>query len=231
MSDPAEGGRGATLPQRPHGVIFDMDGLLFDTEALWQQALLSAAAERGHEITEELFQRSIGVRRSQCGALFSGHFGEAFRFDVFLADWRRHFWRIADAGLPIKPGVLELLDGLDRMRLPRAIATSSARATVERHLAAHGLADRFDRIVSRDDCANGKPAPDPFLMAAKGLGLAPELCLALEDSHIGVRSAAAAGMMTVMVPDLLEATPEIRALCLLVARDLHEVRELVLASA
>jgi HAD superfamily hydrolase (TIGR01509 family) len=219
-----------TLPYRPGAVIFDMDGLLFDTEALWQDALLSAAAEDGREIPDEVFNKSIGVRRSQCGALFRSHFGEAFLFDDFHANWRRHFWLIAENKLAMKPGVPELLAFLDQLQLPVAIATSSSRATVERHLTAHGLMDRFDEIVCRGDYENGKPAPDPFLKAAERLGVEPRLCLALEDSHIGVRSASAAGMMTVMVPDLLEPTEDICTLCVFVARDLHEVRDLVLAS-
>jgi HAD superfamily hydrolase (TIGR01509 family) len=220
-----------TLPYRPSAVIFDMDGLLFDTEALWQEALLSAAVEGGHTIPDEVYDKSIGVRRSQCRGLFLAHFGEDFPFDDFHANWRRHFWLIAEDKLAIKPGVPELLEVLDQRRLPRAIATSSSRTTVERHLASHGLMDRFDEIVCRGDYEQGKPAPDPFLKAAERLGVEPRLCLALEDSHIGVRSASAAGMMTVMVPDLLEPTDEICTLCVRVARDLLEVRELVLSSA
>ena len=216
-----------TLPHRPSAVIFDMDGLLFDTEALWQEALLAAAAEAGHAIPDEVYNRSIGVRRSQCGALFRSHFGEEFRFEDFHADWRRHFWLVAENRPAMKPGVLELLDALDQLGLPRAIATSSSRPTVERHLASHGLTERFDAVICRGDYENGKPAPDPFLKAAERLGVEPRFCLALEDSHIGVRSAAAAGMMTVMAPDLMAPTEDIRARCVLVVRDLHEVRDLV----
>lgn len=217
------------LPCRPAAVIFDMDGLLFDTEALWQEALLSAAAEAGHAVPDEVYNKSIGIRRSHTRPLFLSHFGEAFAFDDFHASWTRHFWRIAESKLPVKPGALELLETLDQLRLPRAIATSSSRTTVERHLTAHGLMHRFDHIVCRGDYENGKPAPDPFLKAAERLEIEPRLCLALEDSHVGVRSASAAGMMTVMVPDLLEPTAEVCALCVLVARDLHHVRDLVLA--
>ena len=111
------------------GVIFDMDGLLFDTEALWQEALLAAAAEAGHTIPDAVYNGSIGVRRSQCGPLFRSHFGEDFLFEDFHADWRRHFWLVAENRPAMKPGVLELLDALDQLRLPRAIATSSSRAT------------------------------------------------------------------------------------------------------
>lgn len=219
-----------TLPHRPSAVVFDMDGVLFDTEALWQEGLLSAAAEAGYVIPDEVYNQSIGVRRSQCRGLFQSHFGEDFPFDDFHGTWRRHFWMVAESRPAMKPGVPELLDLLDEARLPRAIATSSSRPTVDRHLAAHGLAGRFGETVCGGDYENGKPAPDPFLTAAERLGVEPRLCLALEDSHIGVRSAAAAGMMTVMAPDLMAPTEEISALCVLVVRDLHEVRDLVRAS-
>jgi HAD superfamily hydrolase (TIGR01509 family) len=218
------------LPHRPRAVIFDMDGLLVDTETLWQEALLSAATEAGHAIPDEIYNKSIGIRRSQSRGLFLSHFGDDFAFDDFHANWSRHFRLIAADKLALKPGALELLDTLDQLKLPRAIATSSSRATVEHHLGAHNLMGRFDHIVCRGDYENGKPAPDPFLKAAERLGIEPRHCLALEDSHVGVRSAAAAGTMTVMVPDMLAPTGEIAALCLLVARDLHEVRDLVLAS-
>jgi HAD superfamily hydrolase (TIGR01509 family) len=140
----------------------------------------------------------------------------------------RHFDLMASSRLALKPGVVELLDALDDLRLPRAIATSSAYHTVEHHLTAHNLVGRFQEIVGHGDYASGKPAPDPFVNAAERLGVEPRLCLALEDSYNGVRSASSAGMMTVMVPDLLEPTDEIRGLCTFVARDLHEVRRVIL---
>jgi len=220
-----------TLPRRPVAVIFDMDGLLFDTEALWQDALLAAAAEAGCVVPDEVYNGSIGVRRSQTQGLFLAHFGEDFRFEEFHAAWTCHFWLIAERSLALKPGAPELLAALDQLGLPRAIATSSSRTTVERHLGAHGLTHRFDHLVCRGDYENGKPAPDPFLTAAARLAVEPRSCLALEDSHIGVRSAAAAGMMTVMVPDLLEPTDDLLALGVRVSPDLHHVRDLVLATS
>ena len=137
---------------------------------------------------------------------------------------------IAETRLALKLGALELLDTLDQFRLPRAIATSSSRRTVERHLTAHNLMGRFAEIVGRGDYERGKPAPDPYLKAAQQLGVEPYLCLALEDSHNGIRSASSAGMMTIMVPDHLEPTDEIRGLCAFVVRDLYEVRSLILAA-
>jgi HAD superfamily hydrolase (TIGR01509 family) len=159
------------------------------------------------------------------------HFGADFAVDALREEWVRHFEVMIETRLALKPGAAELLDTLDELGLPRAIATSSARANVEHHLAFHGLVGRFHAVAAAGDYARGKPAPDPFLKAAERLGVAPELCLALEDSHNGVRSAAAAGMMTVMVPDLLGPDAAVRALCLHVARDLHEVRRAVLEAA
>ena len=219
------------LPRAPAAIIFDMDGLLFDTETLYQEAILLAAAEGGHEIAVDVFNRTVGLPWAESRALLLSHFGEAFRVDEFQATWVRHFWVIAETRLALKPGALELLDTLDQFRLPRAIATSSSRRTVERHLTAHNLVGRFEQIVGHGDYDRGKPAPDPFLKAAERLGVEPRLCLALEDSHNGIRSVSSAGMMTIMVPDLLEPTEEIRALCIFVARDLHDVRRLILSSA
>jgi HAD superfamily hydrolase (TIGR01509 family) len=220
-----------SLPRMPAAVVFDMDGLLFDTERLYLEALHLATAEIGCDVAPDFFIRTIGLTSPQCRALLLTQFGEAFAVDVFQAAWLRHFWLIAETRLTLKPGVLELLDALDQFGLPRAIATSSSPQTVERHLAASSLVGRFDVIVARGDYDAGKPAPDPFLAAAERMYVEPRLCLALEDSHNGVRSASSAGMMTVMVPDLLEPTEEISALCHLVACDLHEVRRLIIAAA
>ena len=218
------------LPRRPAAVVFDMDGLLFDTETLYQEGLMLAAAESGHEVAPGFFAQTLGLPWAQCRALLLSHFGETFAVDEFQEAWVRHFWVVAETRLALKPGALELLDTLDQFPLPRAIATSSSRRTVERHLTAHNLMTRFDAIVGHGDYERGKPAPDPFLKAAERLGVEPLSCLALEDSHNGVRSASSAGMMTIMVPDLLEPTDEIRGLCTFVVRDLHEVRSLILAT-
>lgn len=216
-----------SLPRRPQAVVFDMDGLIFDTEQLYQEAIMAAADEVGQPMTREIFRAMIGRPWLRTREFLVGHYGPAFAVDEFRAAWNRHFNVIVETRLSLKPGVVELLDALDRLALPRAIATSSAHHTVRHHLAAHDLSDRFHHVVAHGDYENGKPAPDPYLTAAGKLGIDPALCLALEDSHNGVRSAAAAGMMTVMVPDLLEATDEITGLCTLIVPDLHAVLRLV----
>ena len=218
-----------SLPRTVKAVVFDMDGLLFDSESVYRDAMMATARDAGFEMPTDLFLKLVGIPWAGNVTLLLEHYGPTFDHEAFRKEATRRFHIVADAEICLKAGVIEILDALDALRLPRAIATSSSRTTVERHLTAHGLLARFDHIVCRGDYENGKPAPDPFLKAAERLGVEPRLCLALEDSHVGVRSASAAGTMTVMVPDLLEPTDEVRALCVLVARDLHQVRDLVLA--
>jgi HAD superfamily hydrolase (TIGR01509 family) len=162
--------------------------------------------------------------------LFVDAFGPSFPLDEFFAAWLHRFEELAAARTSLKAGASELIRTLEQFAIPRAIATGSMRANVEQHLGANSLASRFHAIVAHGDYATGKPAPDPFLRAAERLAVDPRLCVAIEDSHNGVRSAAAAGMMTIMVPDLVAPSEEIQALCVYVARDLHEVEELIRAA-
>jgi HAD superfamily hydrolase (TIGR01509 family) len=217
------------LPRPVLAVIFDMDGLIVDSEVVYREAILAAAAARGCDLPLALFHQMIGAPIVQNRELLFAHFGEDFDIEALLADSAARFHEIFALEDRIKAGVVELLDELDARGLARAIATSSPRDSVERHLAPGGLLARFDAVIARGDYARGKPAPDPFLAAARALAVAPEACLALEDSHNGVRAAHAAGMMTVMVPDLLEASEEMEALCVAIVATLHDVREMLQA--
>lgn len=209
--------------------MFDMDGLLFDTEALYRDAIMVAAGELGREMPLALFHRMLGNPWPTNRALLLAHWGEEDAVDALRAGWMQAYdVLVRNGGPPLKPGVRELLDTLDALGLPRAIATSGTHEEIAHNLGANGLVGRFDTAVARGDYARGKPAPDPYLLAAARLGVHPADCLALEDSHNGVRSAAAAGTMAVMVPDLLEPTDEMRALCAAVATDLGEVRRALL---
>jgi HAD superfamily hydrolase (TIGR01509 family) len=220
-----------TLPRPVAAVVFDMDGLLFDTEKLYGRAILTAAEQLGVAMSMEVFHSFVGTPWEENVRQMRQHYGETYPAEELRVTWMRHFKeRIALDGLEVKPGVVGLLDLLDELDLPRAIATSSSHGTVDHHLAAHGLSDRFHHAVASGDYANPKPAPDPFLKAAALLGVDPRDCLALEDSFNGVRSASSAGMMTVMVPDLLRPTAEIRGLCAAVAESLLDVPALVRAS-
>jgi HAD superfamily hydrolase (TIGR01509 family) len=216
-----------SLPRAAKAVIFDMDGLLFDSESVYRDAMMATARDGGFELPNELFLKLVGIPWAGNITLLKAHYGEDFDTEAFRKEATRRFHIVADAEICLKAGVIEILDYLDDVRLPRAVATSSLHDTVQHHLGQHGLLDRFDALVAQGDYARGKPAPDPFLTAAERLGVAAQDCLALEDSHNGVRAAHAAGMMTIMVPDLLHATEEMESLCVRIARDLHEVRELL----
>lgn len=213
------------LPRAPRAAVFDMDGLLFDTETLAREAAEEACRALGRApMADALYLRLIGHAWPANRELLLREWGDAAEVDALQGAWGRAFGDLAEArGIPLKPGAREALDLCDELRLPRAIATSSGPEAVRRNLLRNGLAGRFDAAVALGDYARPKPAPDPYLAAAGRLGVAPALCLALEDSPTGARAAAAAGMAVVVVPDLLHPPGEVLALCAGVARDLHEV--------
>jgi HAD superfamily hydrolase (TIGR01509 family) len=219
-----------SLPRTPKAVVFDMDGLLCDTEVVYRDSMFATAREHGHEMPLSLFKSMIGLPGPSSDRKVLDHFGEDFPLQAFNERVMEHVDLACEAGIALKAGVIELLDHLDELGLPRAIATSSSHRGVEAHLSKSGIIPRFNTIVARGDYALGKPNPEPFLTAAGRLGIDPRDCLALEDSHNGVRAAAAAGMMTIMVPDLLDPTEEMRGLCIRIAADLHEVEALIRAA-
>lgn len=219
------------FPRSVAGVVFDMDGLLIDTEAVWRDVQMAEAEAQGLHLPLEVVLSLIGRPWQANRRTLQDHFGADFDVEAYVQATVRRHDAVCQGGAALKAGVVELLDTLDALGLPRAICTSSARRVVDHRLQPTGLLARFDAVVADEDCARHKPHPEPYLNAARALGLDPAHCLALEDSHSGVRSAHAAGMMTVMVPDLLPATPEIGALCVAVAATLHHVREALATSA
>lgn len=220
-----------SLPRVPKAVIFDMDGLLVDTESVYREAMTATATAEGLDFPNELFLSLVGLSWPANAHILRTHYGAGFDPEVFKAAAMTRFRELVAAEVALKAGVLEILDLLDALSLPRAIATSSGHESVRHHIGGHGLLERFHAILAAGDYANAKPAPDPYLRAAEALGVDPCDCLALEDSHNGVRAAASAGMMTIMVPDLLHPTDEMHDLCIRVARDLHEVEALIRAAA
>ena len=185
------------------GVLFDMDGVVLDTETLYARFWREAAAALGHEMS---YQQALGMRSlsSTAGqAQLERYFGKG----VSRAEFRAKRIELMDAytdvyGVDLKPGIRELLDHLQGQGIKAAITTSSPLERVRRYLEPYGLLERFDCLCSGTEVDHGKPEPDIYLHGAACLGLQPEDCLAIEDSPAGVLSAYRAGCMTVMVPDL-----------------------------
>lgn len=213
------------LPRPVKAVVFDMDGLLVDTETVVYRAMQRAAGGIGAEMPFATFQRMVGLQHAHSDLILFDHFGPGFDLETWSAAVSAHFHEELAAGIALKAGAVEILDRLDELSLPRAIATSSSLESVRASLGPHSLVDRFHALITRDVQTRGKPHPEPFLKAAEALGVDPADCLALEDSHNGVRSACGAGMMTIMIPDMLDPTEEMETLCVRIARDLHEVRD------
>lgn len=216
------------FPRPIRAVVFDMDGLLVETEVLIRDLMMDLAPAYGASLPHAVFQSMVGLPNEASDAVARAHFGPQFPLEAFFGAVTERVHAACEAGVALKTGVVELLDHLEAGAIPRAIATSSSHAAVRRTLGPSGVLPRFDAIVAAGDYPRGKPNPDPFLVAAKRLGVSPELCLALEDSHNGVRAAHAAGMMTVMVPDLLDPTEEMHEKCVTIAETLHHVRDLLI---
>ena len=208
-------------------VLFDMDGLLLDTEVIYIEAMQQAARSLGREMALDFCHSMVGVPEQECSLMIEAYYGEGFSIEEFRGRFYGLLRGLLEAGIPLKPGVVELLDFLADRGLPLAVATSSERRTAERHLAKAGLLDRFTALATRDDVERPKPHPDIYLEAARRLGIAPERCLAFEDSNIGLEAAHAAGTMAFMVPDLLQPLPESHARCLQVVPDLHTALKLL----
>jgi len=197
------------LPFLPDAVIFDMDGLMLDSERAINLCMARAARELGHELPDTLWLQMIGGGDGLCRRLLTGRIGSEAT-DVLLD--RAEAMYDAVAGIDHRPGIVELLEFLVARGIPRAVATSTRRPLAVRKLAAAGLLPYFDAICTSTDVPRPKPAPDVYLLAASTLGVEPSRCLVLEDSPTGVRAALAAGMTPIQVPDLLEPDDEVRAL-------------------
>ena len=218
----------APLPFQPEAVVFDMDGLMLDSERAINDCMARASSELGHDLPESLWLQMIGGGDGLCRRLLAERIGDDATL-ILLARTEALYEVVADAGIDHRPGIVDLLDWLVARGIPRAVATSTRRPLAIRKLAAAGLLPYFDAVCTSSDVAAPKPAPDVYLLAASKLGVEPARCLVLEDSPTGVRAALAAGMTPVQVPDMLEPDAAARALGHRIVGSLGDAQRLLAA--
>ncbi|MCR5174946.1 MAG: HAD family phosphatase, partial [Oscillospiraceae bacterium] len=220
-------GNGDASPETPpFCVIFDMDGVIFDSERTLLESWLETAERYGvdKELVRDTYVRCIGTNRSQTTEIYSGAFlpvlGEKMTWRLWEESFELHRERYADSVLPLKAGVREILEYLQESGVPVGIASSSRKSTVEQQIGAAGLAGFFVGCVGGDAVKISKPDPEIYRLACRTFGFKPARTFAIEDSFNGIRSANAAGLKAVMVPDLVPADDEMRRLSVTVCGDL-----------
>ena len=212
-------------------VIFDMDGVIFDTEHLAMSLWIQAADELGIPGIAEVYPSVIGTTTIRTHEILAEHYGASFPREEFDRRVRELYHEYYDReGLPVKPGAPELLSSLTANHIPLALASSTHSDLVRRELRDAGFLDYFDVVIGGDMVTHSKPHPEIFLLAANALNAAPENCYVIEDSFNGIRAAAAAGVHPLMVPDMLQPTEEIRSLAERVFPSLFEVLSFLLES-
>lgn len=190
--------------------LFDMDGLLLDTEPITIQAKVEEGKKIGLPITAEMVKHTIGMSQKHVDSYFTSLFGNRYQHEYFKKKRQEYlFDYIAKHGLPIKEGVIPLLTFLKSEGIPMAIVTSSSKEIVMQYQKCHALFSYFDQIITGEEVKEGKPHPDVYLHAAKVMGVQPRDCIVFEDSKNGVISARRAGMTVVMIPDLIQPDDEI----------------------
>lgn len=206
-------------------VLFDMDGVIFDSEIKVIECWKDIAEKYGFGDIETPCYEALGTTREIAREIMLAHYGADFPYDAYKDEMAALFHaRYGEGRLPKKKGVEELLQFLHMHNLKVALASSTRKEVVIQELRDGGLLDYFDAVICGDMVARSKPAPDIFLKACEVLGVAPEHAVGIEDSYNGMRALAAAGITAIMVPDLKQPTDEIRALATEVLPDLLTVK-------
>jgi HAD superfamily hydrolase (TIGR01509 family) len=187
-------------------VIFDLDGVLLDSEPIYLGATNAVLAREGRSLSPEENARYIGWRYDDFLREISGRLGLIHPPEYYTEETRREVLRILSGPIEPPPGAVELIDRLEAAGIPKAVGSSSGHAWVERILEGLGLRERFPVVVGGDDVAHGKPAPDIFLRCADLLGVPPDRCAVIEDSPPGVLAARRAGMTTIGLRTAATAT-------------------------
>ena len=207
-------------------VIFDMDGLMFDTERIYYQAWEEAMTLYGYDFGWEVYIQLVARNSHTIGLTLKKIYGENFPYEA-VRDKKREIADeiIAEQGMPKKAGLMELLDFLEEEGIKKAVATSSTREKALNYLELGGVRMRFDHIVCGSDVRESKPHPEIFEIAAKYLRVSPQKCIVLEDSKMGIKAAKAAGMYGIFIPDLVEMDEQIQKDASTTLKNLYEVIE------
>ena len=204
-------------------VIFDMDGLLVDSELIGLDVLADCARKQQVEMTLEDIKKTLGSTYAYAIDLYGRLYPQMDPVKLF-ADFEESMQKLAQEGkIPLKKGAKELLAALKERKIPRAVASSSPESVVRLFLGKAGVLDEFQALITGDLGLPSKPAPDMFLTAARCLGAGPENCLVLEDSVNGIKAGRNAGMVVGMVPDVLPYREELKPYCDYVLPDLMAV--------
>ncbi|MCM1124210.1 MAG: HAD family phosphatase [Eubacterium sp.] len=207
-------------------VVFDMDGVIFDSERLVLECWEKATENQQIEGIRETLTECIGTTEKKTREIVLDHYGQDFPYEKFRAEASRIFHEIADRGeLPVKKGVQELLEYLSECKIPIALASSTRLEVVSQELKQAGLYDYFQVVMGGDQLKRSKPEPDIYLMTCSKLGVEPAHAYAIEDSYNGIRSSYRAGMRPIMVPDILPPTEEMREKSVVIFDDLLQVKE------
>jgi len=208
------------------GVIFDMDGTLVDSEALYCELAMQILAQRGHTLSREQFIKTSGVSREEGARIYSEAFPGQDGGEIMDLLDEAYTQALLDRRLRRKPGVARLLEKLKERGIRTALASSNIASAVENSLNAVELMGCFDHIIHADHVQRVKPWPDLFLKAAQAMDLAPDMCLVLEDSEPGILAAAAAGIPVILIPDICPVSDRMRALSTRVVDSLLDVADL-----
>lgn len=205
-------------------VIFDMDGVLFDSEQLVLDSWEKVGEKYGLADVRQTLTDCIGTNKEKTEEIVYEHYGKDFDYEKYSKEASVLFHEyVRENGLPVKKGVRELLQYLKEEEIPVGLASSTRLAVVEEELRQAGLYDYFRVVVGGDQLKRSKPEPDIYLMACEKMGVSPKNAYAVEDSYNGIRAAYTAGMMPIMVPDLLPATEEMYEKSIAVFDDLLQV--------
>lgn len=204
-------------------VVFDMDGVLFDTEKLCMDSWLHVASVKGITDMKEVFGKCIGLNANDTRQVVFGHYGDSFPYDEFRTEASAWFWKhIEREGIPVKKGVQKILPYLQQSGIRIGLASSTNYTSVIDQLKRADIIDYFQVIVTGDMIEHSKPRPDIYLLACRKLDAPPEEAYAIEDSPNGIRAAYEAGMKPVMIPDLLAPDGEMEEMSYLICDNLVE---------